>query len=154
MQRQPDTVRVMARPIRGLMWGLLFLGVTGCGELGAAIVGAAVDYDPPAPASPIRPLGPEAVEIQQAKLRSTPGGCEIDVTYKNVTNRTIMAGFTYRTFDANGQELKSLSTAVQLTGPGETKTVSSEGTSAGPSGIPCSRIARIELKDGSPWALT
>jgi hypothetical protein len=95
----------------------------------------------------VKPVGAEAVEVRRATLRSTPGGCEIDVTFTNVSQKTILAGFTYQLFDAQGREIGSLSTAVQTAGSGETKTVSSEGTTAGPSGIPCSRIARVRLEE-------
>ena len=73
--------------------------------------------------------------------------CWVTRSAVNVSPKTILAGFTYQLFDAQGRELGSLSTAVQTAGPGETKTVSSEGTTAGPSGIPCSRIARVRLEE-------
>jgi hypothetical protein len=57
-------------------------------------------------------VGAEAVEVRRATLRSTPGGCEIDVTFTNVSQKTVLAGFSYQLFDAQGRELGSLSTAV------------------------------------------
>ena len=41
------------------------------------------------------------------------------------------------------------STAVQLAPPGETRTVSSEGTTAGPSGVACPRGGRASLVEVS-----
>jgi len=137
-----------------LLLALPLLGLTGCGDVGSSIVGPSYDYGyrPPPKTDSIRPVGADAVELKRASLRSTPGGCEIDVTFTNVTPKTIMAGFTYRLFDAQGHDLGSRSTAVQVTGPGETKTVSSVGTTDGPSGIPCSRIARLQLEDAGGFA--
>jgi hypothetical protein len=61
--------------------------------------------------------------------------------------RALFTNVSQKTILAQGRELGSLSTAVQTAGPGETKTVSCEGTTAGPSGIPCSRIARVRLEE-------
>jgi hypothetical protein len=152
MERQPGLVAASRQTTGAVLLALPLLGLVGCGDVGSAIVGPEYDYRPPPRTAPIRPVSADAVEVKRASLRSTPGGCEIDVTFTNVTQKTIMAGFTYRLFDGQGLDLGSRSTAVQTAGPWETRTVSSEGTTAGPSGIPCSRIARFQLEDAGGLA--
>ncbi len=148
---QPDIRGGAGRALGGCLLGLSLLGLTACGDgtvLGAAAAATALT-GPSADTSP-RPQTlrdvPEVVDVQKAALRSTPGGCEVDVTYRNTSHETAAIGFTYRAFDAHGREVASLSTPVQSTGPGEAKTISSGGTTAGSSGVPCAQIARIELK--------
>lgn len=137
--------------IRGLAGGLGLLGLAGCGDGGAVLVGAAIALGDtelegsPVNTPPLRNLGAEAVEVQRTALRTTPGGCEIEVTYRNLTDRPLSIGFTYVALDASGRELGSLSTPVQLTPPGETRTIASGTTTAGPSGLACSRIASTRL---------
>jgi len=91
----------------------------------------------------------DGVEIQSERLRSTPGGCAIDVTFRNATGEDAIIGFTYDVFDPAGRKLGSLSTGNVVTPPGETRTVSTFGPNGiGASGIPCSEIAQFQLTEG------
>jgi hypothetical protein len=85
------------------------------------------------------------VQVTAARLRTTPGGCEVDVTFTNVSDRSLSAGFRYDILDAAGRQVTSRSTAVKQAAPGESTTVSSEGTTDGPSGVPCPAGGRARL---------
>jgi hypothetical protein len=91
------------------------------------------------------------VQVKTARLRSTPGGCEVDVTFTNVSDKSLSAGFQYDVLDAAGRQVVSRSTAVQQAAPGETQTVSSEGTTDGPSGVPCPAGGRARLGEVSVY---
>jgi hypothetical protein len=68
----------------------------------------------------------------------------VDVTYRNTSGDGLWVGFTYEALDPHGTVLAVLNTPVQQIGPRETKTLASGGTTAGPSGIPCARVARVD----------
>jgi hypothetical protein len=89
------------------------------------------------------------VQVKAARLRSTPGGCEVDVTFANVSDKSLSAGFRYDILDAAGRGVARRDTAVRLAAPGATETVSSEGTTAGPSGVSCPRGGRASLVEVS-----
>ncbi len=134
----------------------------GCNEGGAVLTGAVVagTIDFPDGQGEGVPPGdlnlegdPSAIEVQGAKLRSAPGGCEVDVTFRNVSTRTASAGFRYDILDALGQRVTSRDTAVQSARPGQVRTVSSEGTTAGPSSIPCPEGGQPRLVHVSVWNL-
>jgi hypothetical protein len=65
-----------------------------------------------------------------------------DVTFTNVSDKSLSAGFRYDILDATGRPVARRDTALQAVAPGATATVSSEGTTAGPSGVPCPRGGR------------
>jgi hypothetical protein len=118
-------------------------------------LGAAIS-DPPAPGH--KPPGnlnfrgnPSAVQVTAARLRSAPGGCEVDATFKNLSERSLSAGFRYDILDGAGHHVTSRSTAVQQVGPGLAATVSSEGTTAGPSGGPCPSGGQARLAEVSVY---
>jgi len=144
----PITKRKAASwPTREVLLGLGLLTLAGCGEAGAYLVGSAVgaaatDDSQGSPQHNQRRdsdlIGdPREVRVTGARLRGTPGGCEVDVTFSNVTRKPLDAGFEVDILDATSHRVASRSTAVQEAGAGETKTVSSEGTTAGPSGVRC-----------------
>jgi hypothetical protein len=119
-----------------------------------AIVGSTVSGSNDYGASPHKPSGglnlrgdPSQVQVTGARLRSTPGGCEVDVTFKNLSEKSLSAGFLYDILDAADRHVTSRSTAVQQAGPHLTATVSSEGTTAGPSGVPCPTGGRAHLAE-------
>jgi hypothetical protein len=91
------------------------------------------------------PGDPKRVQVKSARLRSTPGGCEVDVTFTNVSDKPLSAGFDADILDAGGHPVASRSTAVQQTAPGDTNTVSSEGTTAGASGVRCPAGGRARV---------
>jgi hypothetical protein len=92
---------------------------------------------------------PSQAQVKATRLRSTPGGCEVDVTFTNVSVKTLSASFRYDILDAAGRLVASRDTAVQHAGAGETRTVSSEGTTAGPSGVACPPGGRTRLAEVS-----
>jgi hypothetical protein len=146
-------------------WAVLMacgLLAVGCGEGGGVIAGAVVaaTLDAPNAQGPGVPPGsvdfdgaPSAIHVQGATLRNIPGGCEVDVTFKNVSTKLVSAGFRYDILDARGQHVVSRDTAVRQARPGEVTTVSSEGTTAGASGIPCPAGGRPRLVEVSVWNL-
>ena len=147
-------------PIRGVLPVWVLLSVSGCGEGGALLTAAVVTGATDASDSNSRRPGidvpelegdPSAVQVRAANLRATSGGCEVDVTFQNVSVAGISAGFRYDVLDADGRSVASRSTTVQGAAPGETRTVSSEGTQAGPSGIPCPRGGRPRLAEVSVY---
>ncbi len=139
--------------------GLLAVG---CGEGGGVVTGAVVAaalvdapnfpnaQGPGVPPNSVDFEGdPSAIHVQGATLRNTHGGCEVDVTFKNVSTKLVSAGFRYDILDARGQHVASRGTAVRQARPGEVETVSSEGTTAGASGIPCPAGGRPRLVEVS-----
>jgi hypothetical protein len=148
------------RPVRAVLIACSLLSLTGCGEGGGLIAGAIVSSAAShwtddgrrrhhSSAGPAFEGDPNWVQVKTARLRSTPGGCEVDVTFTNVTTHAVSAGFEYDVLDAAGRVVTSRDTAVQLATPGETRTVSSEGTTAGPSGVPCPPGRRARLTEVS-----
>jgi hypothetical protein len=95
------------------------------------------------------PGDPHRVQVKAARLRSTPDGCEVDVTFTNVSDKSLSAGFRYDVLDAAGRPVTRRDTGGQGVAPGATATVSSEGTTAGPSGVPCPRGGRASLVEVS-----
>lgn len=130
------------QPIPAVLAGCCLLVTAGCGY-GTSLTGPDdhVDVDP----ALFEPGDSNRVRVTSARLRSTPGGCEVDVTFTNVSDKSLSAGFRYDILDAAGGRVARRDTAVQGAGPGTTQTVSSEGTTAGPSGIPCPRGGRANL---------
>ena len=148
-------------PMREVLVGCYLLSLGGCGEGGALLVGSVVSaaaHDDETgtrhrarPAVPDFKGDPNQVQVKTARLRSTPGGCEVDVTFANVSDKSLSAGFQYDVLDAAGRQVTSRSTAVRQAAPGETQTVSSEGTTAGPSGVPCPAGGRARLAEVSVY---
>jgi hypothetical protein len=122
-----------------------YLLATGCGQSFDLPSGPSADVDP----SIFEPGDPHRVQVKATRLRSTPGGCEVDVTFTNVSDKSLSAGFRVNILDAAGSVVTARSTAVQQAPAGETRTVSSEGTTAGPSGVPCPRGGRASLVEVS-----
>jgi hypothetical protein len=125
--------------------------LTGCYLLATAgCTGGWWEY-PTYPTSPkidssiFEPGDPNRVQIKAAQLRSTPGGCEVDVTFTNVSSKSLSAGFEVDIVDGAGRVVASRSTAVILAPARESKTVSSEGTTAGPSGVRCPSNGRARV---------
>lgn len=132
------------RPIPAVLAGCYLLATAGCGQ-GWYPSGPDIDIDP----SIFQPGDPNRVQVKAARLRSTPGGCEVDVTFTNVSDKSLSAGFRYDVLDRASRPVTSRSTAVQQAAPGQTETVSSEGTTAGPSGVPCPPGGRARLAEVS-----
>ena len=127
-------------PVPAVLTACYLLATAGCGSSGF-LPSESVDIDP----SIFEPGDPHRVQIKAARLRSAPGGCEVDVTFTNVSDKSLSAGFRYDIVDAAGRRVARRDTAVQQVAPGATATVSSEGTTAGPSGVPCPRGGRASL---------
>jgi hypothetical protein len=125
--------------MREVLVGCYLLSLAGCGEGWDYPSGPKIDP------SIFEPGDPNRVQVKTARLRSTPGGCEVDVTFTNVSDKSLSAGFQYDVLDAASRQVASRSTAVQQAAPGETRTVSSEGTTDGPSGVPCPAGGRARL---------
>jgi hypothetical protein len=144
MLRERTRRRGRWQPIPAVLTGCYLLATAGCGY-GTSLTGPDdhnhVDVDP----SLFEPGDPNRVRVKSARLRSTPGGCEVDVTFTNVSDKSLSAGFRYDIVDAAGGRVARRDTAVQQAAPGTTQTVSSEGTTAGPSGVPCPRGGRANL---------
>ena len=122
------------RPLAAVLTGCYLLATAGCGYgWGDLSYPTSPKIDPKI----FEPGDPNRVQVKAARPRSTPGGCEVDVTFTNVSDETLSAGFDVDILDARGHRVASRSTAVLQAAPGDTKTVSSEGTTAGPSGIRC-----------------
>lgn len=130
------------RPIHAVLAGCYLMATAGCGQ-GWWDYPSGPKIDP----SFFEPGDPNRVQVKAARLRSTPGGCEVDVTFTNVSDKSLSAGFRYDILDAAGRQVSSRSTAVQLVAPGQTATVSSEGTTAGPSGVSCPSGGRARLAE-------
>ena len=70
--------------------------------------------------------------------------------WRNTSGDGLWVGFTLEALDPHGPVSAVLNTPVQETGPRETKTLSSGGPTAGPSEIPCSRVARPRVPEPAP----
>jgi hypothetical protein len=127
-------------PVPAVLTACYLVATAGCGSSGF-LPSESVDIDP----SVFEPGDPHRVQIKAARLRSAPGGCEVDVTFTNVSDKALSAGFRYDILDAAGRPVARRDTAVQQVAPGGTATVSSEGTTAGPSGVACPRGGRANL---------
>jgi hypothetical protein len=137
--------------------GLALIGLAGCGEgiaaLGA-LAGPGVDYKPSGSGNIRVPRNtPEVAQVIRTPLQSTAGGCEVEVTYRNTADLSADIGFTYELVDAAGNVVGTAHTAVRGTPPGATDTLTSGNTTAGPSGVPCARVANARLKSKSAWVL-
>ena len=135
-----------SRPAPAALVGCYLLATAGCGQAWYSTP-SGPDIDP----SIFEPGDPSRVKVQAVQLRSTPGGCEVDVTFTNVSDKGLSAGFGADILDAGGRLVVKRSTAVQMAAPGDTKTVSSEGTTAGPSGVPCPPGGRARLTEVSVY---
>ena len=131
-------------------WRPLSTVLTGCYLLATAGCTGGWEY-PTSPridtSSIFEPVDPSNVQVKAARLRSTPGGCEVDVTFTNVSTKTLSAGFDVDIVDRAGRVVASRSTAVQQAYAGQTKTVSTEGTTAGPSGVRCPPNGQARVTD-------
>ena len=142
MARADGTTNPGWHPLSAVLMGCYLLAAAGCGYGWS---------EPTYPTSPkidpklFEPGDPHRVEVKAVRLRSTAGGCEVDVTFTNVSDKSLSAGFDADILDAGGHPVATRSTAVQQAGPGDTKTVSSEGTTAGPSGIRCPSGGRARV---------
>jgi hypothetical protein len=123
------------RPIPAVLAGCYLLATAGCGSGWSDLT--APTSTPKIDPSVFEPGDPKRVQVKSARLRSTPGGCEVDVTFTNVSDQSLSAGFDVDIVDAGGRRVAVRSTAVQQAAPGDTKVVSTEGTTAGPSGVRC-----------------
>jgi hypothetical protein len=123
------------RPLPAVLTGCYLLATAGCGSGWGDLSypTSPTKIDP----SIFEPGDPNRVQVKSARLRGTPAGCEVDVTFTNVSSTTLSAGFDVDILDAAGHRVTSRSTAVQQAPPGDTETVSSEATTAGASGIRC-----------------
>jgi hypothetical protein len=136
------------RPIPAVLAGCYLLAAAGCGPGwdDVAYPTSTPKIDP----SIFEPGDPNRVQVKSARLRSTPAGCEVDVTFTNVSDKTLSAGFDVDMLDAGGHRVASRSTAVQQAAPGDTKVVSSDDTTAGPSGVKCpaggqARVTKVSV---------
>jgi len=148
-------------PTREVLVGVCLLALAGDGEAGGYLVGSIVggalsdDGEGGSRHSKNHPQAADfmgdanEVQVTEARLRATPGGCEVDVTFTNVSRKTADVGFEVDILDSGGDRVTSRSTAVQQTAPGDTKTVSSEGTTAGPSGVRCPSGGQARVTDVS-----
>jgi hypothetical protein len=135
--------------------GLVLVGLAGCGEGAGLLAGALVDASSSSSSSRggtasgnirVPRNEPDVAQVIRTQLRSTPGGCEVEVTYRNTADRSADIGFTYELLDAAGTVVGTAHTAVRGTPPGATDTLLSGNTTAGPTGVPCARVARVQLK--------
>ncbi len=131
-------------PVPAVLTACYLLATAGCGSSGF-LPTEDIDIDP----STFEPGDPNRVQVKAARLRSAPGGCEVDVTFTNISDKPLSAGFRYDILDGAGRRLAQRDTAVQAAAPGTTAMVSSEGTTAGPSGVPCPRGGRASLVEVS-----
>jgi hypothetical protein len=144
-------------PTREVLVGCYLLSLAGCGEgagylAGPIIASASANDSDSGSRHRNQRAGPDLgdprqVQVQGARLRNTPGGCEVDVTYTNVSSKTLTAGFDVDVLDGAGRQVTSRGTAARQTAPGATSTVSSEGTTAGPSGVPCPAGGHARIAD-------
>ena len=133
------------RPLSAVLTGCYLLATAGCtGDWWQYPTSPKIDT------SVFEPGDPNRVQVKSARPRSTTGGCEVDVIFTNVSDKALSAGFDVEILDAGGHRVTSRSTAVQQAAPGDTKTVSSEGTTAGPSGVRCpsdgkARVTKVSV---------
>lgn len=140
MRDERGTRRPRWQPLPTVLAGCYLLAAAGCGpDWSSYPAGPKIDT------RIFEPGDPNRVQVTAARLRTTPGGCEVDVTFTNVSDRSLSAGFRYDILDAAGRQVTSRSTAVKQVAPGESTTVSSEGTTDGPSGVPCPVGGRARL---------
>jgi hypothetical protein len=144
MLRASVTTKGPGWPVPAVLTACYLLASAGCHPVDLPS-GPSGDVDP----SIFEPGDPHRVQVKSTRLRSTPGGCEVDVTFTNVSDTSLSAGFRVNILDSAGSVVTSRSTAVQQAPPGETRTVSSEGTTAGPSGVACPRGGRASLVEVS-----
>jgi len=130
------------RPLPAVLTGCYLLATAGCGYGWSDLT---YPTSPKIDPKMFEPGDPNRVQVKAARPRSTPGGCEVDVTFTNVSDKTLSAGFDVDILDGGGHPVTTRSTAVQQAAPGDTKTVSSEGTTAGPSGIRCPSGGRARV---------
>ena len=85
------------RPRAAVLAGCYLLATAGCME--------GWDYPSTTKIDPsiFEPGDPNRVQVKHARLRSAPGGCEVDVTFTNVSDRSLSAGFRYDILDAAGR---------------------------------------------------
>lgn len=131
--------------------GLALVGLAGCGEGLVAFGSLATSTAPSSGGSGSSNIRvprdtPDVAQVIRTQLRSTPGGCEVEVTYRNTADRSADIGFTYELLDAAGNVVGTAHTAVRGTPAGATGTLTSGNTTAGPTGVPCSRVASVRLK--------
>ena len=145
MLQASTTAKGSRWPVPAVLTACYLLATAGCGSSGF-LPTEDIDIDP----AIFEPGDPHRVQVKAARLRSAPGGCEVDVTFTNVSDKSLSAGFRYDILDATGRPVARRDTAVQGAAPGATATVSSEGTTAGPpSGVPCPRAGRASLVEVS-----
>jgi hypothetical protein len=140
MLRASATTKGPGWPVPAVLAACYLLASAGCHPVDLPS-GPSGDVDP----SIFEPGDPHRVQVKATRLRSTPGGCEVDVTFTNISDKSLSAGFRVNILDSAGKVVTSRSTAVQQAPAGETRTVSSEGTTAGPSGVACPRGGRASL---------
>jgi hypothetical protein len=135
-------------PVPAMLAAGVLLVATGCG---LNVTGPDLPKGSDIDASFTEPGDPNRVQVTAVRPRSTPGGCEVDVTFRNVSDKALSAGFRAEILDSAGHVVTSRSTAVQQAPPSETRTVSSEGTTAGPSGVRCPTGGRARVTEVSVY---
>jgi hypothetical protein len=68
-----------------------------------------------------------------------------------VSDKSVHAGFRVDILDGADRQAASRSTGLRQAAPGETQTVSSEGMTDGPSGVPCPSGGRARLAEVSVY---
>ena len=125
-------------PTREVLVGCCPLALAGCGEGGGYLVGSVIggalanDSTGGSHRSNQRRgsdvLGdPTEVQVTDARLRAMPGGCEVDVTFTNVSGKPLSAAFDADIVDGAGRGVASRSTAVLRAHAGETPARAASG---------------------------
>src|SRR5215510_15605019 len=95
------------RSLSAVLTGCYLLAASGCGSgWGDWNYPTGPKIDPKI----FEPGDPSRVEVKSARLRGTPGGCEVDVTFTNVSDKTLSAGFDADILDWAGHRVTSRST--------------------------------------------
>ena len=146
MRRAYGTPSPGWRPLTLVLTTSCLLATAGCGPGWGDL---SYPTSPKIDTSVLEPGDPSRVQVKSARLRSTAGGCEVDVTFTNVSDKALSAGFDADIVDRGGHRVTSRSTGVRQAVPGETTIVSSEGTTAGPSGVRCPSGGTARVTDVS-----
>src|SRR5215470_15630792 len=105
MATKTTTRTVPQWPTREVLVGCSLLALAGCG------IGNLTEPDFDGGSRSRNFEGnPSEVRVTEARPRATPGGCEVDVTFTNVSRRTAYVGFDADILDSTGHRVTTRST--------------------------------------------